>query len=132
MTAAGFLREQRILRLATVGPGGVPHVVPVWYLYSRGRIYIGTNLRTAKARNLRRNSRVAFCVDAGVRAPGIRGVTGQGRARLILQKGRVAEIAARILSRYFKTISGRSARELLEDTDCIIEVTPERISGWSY
>jgi len=132
MTAVRFLREQKILRLTTVGPGGVPHVVPVWYMYSRKRIYIGTNLRTVKARNLQKNNRVAFCVDVGVNAPGIYGVMGRGRARLILQKGRVAEIAARILSRYFKAISCESARELLEDTDCVIEVTPEKISKWSY
>ena len=90
MTPARFLEEQKILRLATVGPGGTPHIVPVWYMYSRKRIYIGTNLRTVKARNLQKNDRVAFCVDVGTSAPDIYGVTGRGRANLIVQIGRAS------------------------------------------
>ncbi len=132
MTAARFLKEQKILRLATIGPKGTPHIVPVWYMYSRKKIYIGTNLRTVKAKNLQKNDRVAFCVDVGINSPDICGVTGRGRASLILQGGRVARLATRILLRYFETMNDRSARELLEDTNCIIEITPERISKWSY
>ena len=132
MAAAAFLREQKVMRLTTVGPGGIPHTVPVWYAYSRGRIHVGTNSRTVKARNLRGGGRVAFCVDVGVNSPDIRGVAGHGRARLITRKASVVRIATGILLRYFDTVSGRAAQELLEDTDCIIEITPERMCEWSY
>lgn len=127
-----FLHKQKLLRLATVGPDGMPHVVPVWYMYSGRRFYVGTHTRTGKAKNVMLNGTAAVCVDAGVHAPGITGFSAQGRARLILEDGKVKEIAGRILERYFESLQDESAQELLADTDCIIEITPLRTSSWQY
>ena len=127
-----FLKSQKVLRLATIGKNKTPHIVPVWYLYSGKKIYIGTNTKTQKAKNTKTNKRVAFCVDAGISAPNIYGIMGQGNANLILEKNRVKTIAKKILLRYFKTLDNKSARELLEDTNCIIQIIPEKISVWNY
>ena len=127
-----FLRSQKIMRLATVDGGGRPHVVPVWYRFAAGKFYVGTNTRTRKARNLKGNGAVSFCVDAGINSPDIFGVMGRGRAGLVLEEGRVRRTAKKILARYFDSLETESARELLEDTDCIIEIVPDRLSVWSY
>lgn len=128
---AGFLREQKILHLATIDPKGNPHLVPVWYKYAAKKFYIGTNTKTAKAKNIQKNNAVSFCVDAGVWHP-IHGIMGVGRARLITEKSKVEKIAGQILLRYFKSLDERSARQLLDETDCIIEITPEKITSWHY
>ena len=127
-----FLKTQKILRLATVGKNKTPHIVPVWYRYNAKKFYIGTNTRTQKAKNLKKNDRVSFCVDVGINAPNIYGVMGQGKSNLILEEKKVKTIAKKILLRYFKTIENKSAKELLDDTDCIIEIVPEKISVWNY
>jgi len=127
-----FLKSQKVLRLATIGKNKIPHIAPVWYLYSRKKIYIGTNTRTNKAKNAKSNKRVAFCVDVGINAPNIYGVMGQGDANLILENNKVKTIAKKILLRYFKTLENKSAKELLEDTDCIIEIIPEKFLVWSF
>ena len=127
-----FLKSQKILRLATIGKDKTPHIVPVWYLYSGKKFYIGTNTKTQKAKNVKTNKRVAFCVDVGINAPNIYGVMGQGNANLILEKNKVKTIAKKILLRYFKTLENKSAKELLDDTDCVIQITPEDISVWNY
>ena len=127
-----FLKSQKILRLATIDDDKTPHIVPVWYLYSTKKIYVGTNTKTRKAKNVKRNRRVGFCVDVGVNAPNIYGVMGQGNASLIVEKSKVKRIAKRILLRYFSNIENRSAKELLDDTDCIIEIVPEKLSVWNY
>ncbi len=127
-----FLRSQKVLRLATVGADGTPHVVPVWYGLIAKKLYVGTNAGTQKARNVGRNGDVAFCVDVGVNSPDIFGVAGRGRASLILEVGRVKRIARRILSRYYDSLESKAAAELLDDTDCIIEIVPDRLSYWSY
>ena len=127
-----LLNEQKILHLATVDPKGVPHIVPVWYKYLGGKIYIGTNTRTSKAKNIKKNKRVSFCIDVGIRSPNILGAMATGRASLILEKNKVLKIAKKILLRYFQTINNKSAKELLEDTDCIIEITPNQFSEWNY
>ena len=127
-----FLKSQKVLRLATIGKNKTPHIVPVWYRYSLKKIYIGTNTKTVKAKNVMKNNRVSFCVDVGVNAPNIYGVMGQGNANLILDDSRVKQIAKKILSRYFDDLKNKSAKELLDDTDCIIEIVPEKLSVWNY
>ncbi len=127
-----FLKSQKVLRLATIDKNKTPHIAPVWYLYSGKKIYIGTNTRTKKAKNAKTNKRVAFCVDVGISAPNIYGVMGQGGANLILENYKVKTIAKKILLRYFKTLKSKSAKELLDDTDCIIEIIPEKFSVWNY
>ena len=125
-----FLKNQKILHLATVSKTGIPHIVPVWYMYSNKKILIGTNSKTIKAKNVKEHKKVSFCVDVGVNAPNIFGVMGQGNGRLIMQKTKVSRLAEKILLRYFKTLKSKSAKEILEDTDCIIEINPKEFSVW--
>jgi len=127
-----FLRKQKILHLASVDKNGIPHIIPVWYLYSGKKIYIGTNMKTQKAKNVKSHKKVSFCVDVGVNAPNIFGVMGKGNAKLITNKKKVATLAKRILLRYFKTLNKKSAKEILDDTDCIIEIIPKKYSVWKY
>ncbi len=127
-----FLKEQKILRLATVGENQTPHIAPVWYRYSGKKFYVGTNTRTQKAKNLKKDRHVCCCVDVGVSAPNIYGVMARGKANLILGNPKVKTIAKKILLRYFKTLENKSAKELLDQTDCIIEIIPEKFTVWSY
>jgi hypothetical protein len=75
---------------------------------------------------------VSFCVDVGVNAPNILGVMCQGNAKLIKEKTTITKLEKRILLRYFKTLNNKSAKELLDDTDCIIEIIPKKYSFWKY
>jgi PPOX class probable F420-dependent enzyme len=51
-------------KLATVRADGRPHVAPVWYaLEEDGSILFNTGEATVKGRNMRRDPRVALCVD---------------------------------------------------------------------
>lgn len=127
-----FLKSQKILRLSTIDGSGNPHIVPVWYMYQNKRIYIGTNLETQKAKNIMKNSKVAFCVDIGINSPDIIGVMGTGKAKLILQDTKVKSMAKQILLRYFKNLRNKSAQQLLNDTNCIIEIIPKKVTSWKY
>ena len=60
------------------------------------------------------------------------GQMGKGKANLIFEKNKVNKLATLILLRYFKNIKNKSAKELLDDTDCVIEIIPEKFSKWSY
>ena len=127
-----FLNSQKILRLATIDKSGNPHIVPVWYMYQNKKIYIGTNTETLKAKNIEKNSKVAYCVDVGINSPDIIGVMGVGKAKLILQKTKVKTIAKKILRRYFTDLQNKSAQQLLRDTNCIIEIIPKKVTTWKY
>jgi pyridoxamine 5'-phosphate oxidase family protein len=74
-----FLRSQRIGRVATVGPSGWPHVVPVMYALNEEGAF-EFDVDGVKLRNLSSEPRAALVVDAmGPK----RGVAVQGRAELI-------------------------------------------------
>jgi pyridoxamine 5'-phosphate oxidase family protein len=63
---AGYLRSQRLARLATVAPGGQPDVVPVGFEFDGTYIYVGgmDPVRTRKFRNVAAgNDQVALVVD---------------------------------------------------------------------
>ena len=132
MKSEKFVRTQKILRLATIDDTGVPHIVPVWYMYKNNKFYVGTNTKTRKARNISKNPKVSFCVDVGIRSPNIIGVMGTGRAKLILEKKMVGTLAKKILLRYFKNMKNRSAQQLFDQTDCIIQITPRKVTEWKY
>lgn len=73
-----FLRSQRLCRLATVGPTGWPHVVPVMYaLTDAGDFEFDAD--GVKLRNLMAEPRCALVVDGSPK----RGVSVQGRAEVI-------------------------------------------------
>jgi pyridoxamine 5'-phosphate oxidase family protein len=74
-----FLRSQRIARLATVGPSGWPHVVPVMYSIDEEGAF-EFDVDGVKLRNLSSEPRAALVVDAmGPK----RGVAIQGKGELI-------------------------------------------------
>ncbi|HIH98954.1 MAG TPA: pyridoxamine 5'-phosphate oxidase [Nitrosopumilus sp.] len=127
-----FLKTQKILRLSTIDKNDFPHIAPVWYRYTGKKIYIGTNTKSQKIKNLQKNNHVSFCVDVGVNSPDIYGVMGQGIANIILEIPKTKTIAKKILLKYFKTLKNKSAKKLLDDTDCIIEIIPQKISVWDY
>jgi len=74
-----FLRSQRIGRLATVGPSGWPHVVPVMYAFDEAGTF-EFDVDGVKLRNLKSEPRAAMVIDSmGPK----RGVAVQGRVELI-------------------------------------------------
>ena len=127
-----FIKSQKILRLATIDPNGNPHIVPVWFDYIKDKFFIGTNTRTRKTRNIKINSKVSFCIDVGIKSPKVFGIMGIGKARLILDEKQVQAIAKKILLRYFKSLRNKSAQQLLNDTDCVIEIIPKKLRSWKF
>ncbi len=74
-----FLRSQRICRLATLGPSGWPHVVPVMFELTETHAF-DFDVDGVKLRNLQFAPRAAIVVDSmGPK----RGVAVQGRVELV-------------------------------------------------
>ena len=58
-----YLDETHIAHLATLRRDGSPHVTPLWYRYDKGILYMITEGSLMKARNIRRDSRVAVSIS---------------------------------------------------------------------
>ena len=73
-----FLDEQRIVQVATIGPNGRPHLMPLWYVVEDGEgdpVLRGwTFAKSQKAKNLERDPRATISIDDGVQYQDLRGV----------------------------------------------------------
>lgn len=65
-----LLEASRVARLATIGPAGEPHLVPVCFALAGGRVVIAidekpkrTATRLARLRNIARDPRITFLAD---------------------------------------------------------------------
>lgn len=89
-----YLRGQRLGRLATVGPDGQPHVVPVSFRHNpqTDTIDIGGHdfAGRKKFRDVQRNPRVALVVDdiASVTPWRVRGIEIRGQAEILMTGGK--------------------------------------------
>jgi pyridoxamine 5'-phosphate oxidase family protein len=84
-----YLQSQRLGRIATVGPDGQPHVVPVAFRFNPELDTLDISghdfAKRKKFRDVRRNPRVAFVVDdiVSVTPWRVRGIEIRGEAEIL-------------------------------------------------
>ena len=105
---------------------GTPHVVPVWFTLDNEKLVFMTWHESAKARSLRRDSRIAICVDDD--NPPFAFVAIQGRASISEDAGERARCARLIAARYMGPDRAEEfgARNDI-DGELLVTVTLERI-----
>src|SRR5438093_12145511 len=74
-----LLNEAREVHVATVSPEGSPHVVPLWFVWHAGAVWVNSLIRSRRTRNVQAGSPVAVCADAGFEYEDLRGVVLRGR-----------------------------------------------------
>jgi pyridoxamine 5'-phosphate oxidase family protein len=88
-----YLKSQRLARIATVGPKGQPHVVPVAFRYNpdTDTIDVGGHdfAQRKKWRDVKKNSKVALVIDdiASVQPWKVRGIEVRGTAEILMDGG---------------------------------------------
>jgi nitroimidazol reductase NimA-like FMN-containing flavoprotein (pyridoxamine 5'-phosphate oxidase superfamily) len=130
--AKSLLRSELGLgRLATIGPNGNPHVVPVWFLYAKRRVYIPSPSSTVKAKNILVNMFVSLVIDSYRGVLDAQGILVQGRARVI--KGPESRRINRLIHKKYLgplRITQRRWKAFMAEDDATIEVRPSRIATW--
>jgi pyridoxine/pyridoxamine 5'-phosphate oxidase len=70
-----FLDEQKVVTVATIGPNGRPHLMPLWYVPQTDGSLIGwTFAKSQKAKNLERDPHATLQIEDGVAYQELRGV----------------------------------------------------------
>lgn len=59
------LRSEQNIWFGSVRPDGRPHLAPVWFVYHEGKLYIGTDPRSVKARNIEQNPNAVLALEGG-------------------------------------------------------------------
>jgi hypothetical protein len=117
-TILGLLGHTTIIRVATVTPGGRPHVAPFWFWCDGERIVIAT-LRNQTVRNLEANPECAILVDLGTDFRDLRGAHIRGRAVVHQRDGDLPTNVSRALDEIDRVHAGE-----------LVEPEFERYDAW--
>jgi PPOX class probable F420-dependent enzyme len=88
----------RTAKLAVTRPNGAPHVVPIWFVLDGDDMVFTTGADTMKGKAIRRDNRVALCVDDD--RPPFSFVTIEGNARVGTDLDEMLPWATRLGARY--------------------------------
>ncbi len=124
-----FLVAQRTARVATTGPDGTPHVVPLWYVWLDGAMYLNTTRGNRSVRNLEGNPRAAATVDDGTTYDDLRGVVLFGPVRDASDDPRLPEVRDAFGAKYF---GGNRAPFDLWRNRVFFRLDPERTASWDF
>jgi PPOX class probable F420-dependent enzyme len=132
---AAFLDQEKTLVVASQGPSGFPHVVPMWFVVRDGKLVFWTYRGSQKVLNLRRDPRVSCLVEAGETYPELRGVSIEGTVELVEDPEAVLDIGVSVSERYAGTRLDDAGREGLRPVGAKrvgVLVTPERTVSWDH
>jgi PPOX class probable F420-dependent enzyme len=129
-----FLDEQMVMQCATVGPRGLPHMVPLWYV-AEGIDLVGwTYAKSQKARNLERDPRATIGIEEGVQYDQLRGVMFECDVQLERDAERVEGYGLRLFERYAGDL-GPEIREMVAkqaQKRVGLRFVPSRVVSWDH
>ena len=109
-----FLGEQKIVSVATIGPNGRPHLVPLWYVAEGTELRGWTYAKSQKAKNLERDPHATLQVEDGVEYHELRGVMFECDVEIESDPERVAGYGMALFARYAAGPDGELPDELRE------------------
>jgi len=127
---ANFMKRQRIASFATVDTENKPHVVPVWFTYDDGKVFVQTDRKSVKVRNLKKNNSVAIAVYSAEEAVIIR-----GKAQIIRDEEEFVKRTRQHISKYNLKLDeqGRDSMGIPlynSEVRCVVEITPKKTVFW--
>jgi Pyridoxamine 5'-phosphate oxidase len=95
-----FLDERKVMQCATIGPRGLPHLMPLWFVPENGTELLSwTYAKSQKAKNLERDPRATIGLETGVQYHELRGVTFECDVDLEHEPERVETYGLRLFER---------------------------------
>ena len=129
-----FLQEERIVTVATIGPNGRPHLMPLWYVADGAVISAWTFGKSQKAKNLERLPQATLQVEAGDAYHELRGVMLECDVDIVRDPEKVAQLGAAIMRRYAGAPAGEIPDSVRQQAPKRIGLVfrPTRIASWDH
>ena len=131
---AQMLSGVRSITVASIGPGGQPHLVAMWFAVLDGDIWFGTKAKSQKAVNLRRDPRISCLAEDGETYEDLRGVAIEGQAEVSDDPELLWRVGVAVWERYHGPYSN-DVRPLVEEMlrkRVAVRVRPDRIRSWDH
>ena len=128
-----FLEEHKVMQVATVGPRGFPHVVPLWYVPDGIELRGWTFAKSQKARNLERDPRATVAIEDGVEYAELRGLMIECDVEVERETDRVVPYGEALVDRYgggseeMKEAFREQARKRVG-----LRFVPRRVVSWDH
>jgi Pyridoxamine 5'-phosphate oxidase len=128
-----FLLEQKVVSVATLGPQGRPHLMPLWYVPDGVQLRGWTYGKSQKVRNLERDSRATIQVETGVLYHELRGVMMECDVDLERDPDEVAKYGLALFER-FSPVSPEMEEMVLKQAQKRVGLTfrPTRVVSWDH
>jgi hypothetical protein len=124
-----FVGAQRTVRVATADPRGRPHVVPLWYVWLEGAMFMNSTLGNLTVRHIEANPRVAALVDDGETYDELRGVLLHGPTTRAVEDPQLPTVA-KLWSR--KYLGGDPVPFDRWRNRVWLRLDPETITSWDF
>ncbi|HZO07787.1 MAG TPA: pyridoxamine 5'-phosphate oxidase family protein [Myxococcota bacterium] len=134
-----YLRTSKTMSIISLGPGGYPHPMPMWYAVDDdGTVRMTTFRKSQKVRNIQRDPRVSLLVESGGGDYSqLRGVAIYGKAQVVDDFEEVMKTLRRVSG-----VDALSDPEAKKGADAVmgktaakrvaILIRPERIVSWDH
>ena len=129
-----FLGERMVMQCATLGPRGLPHLMPLWFVSEGTELLAWTYAKSQKARNLERDARATIGLEAGVQYHELRGVMFECDVQIERDEESVERLGLRLFERYagelvpeIRTMVAKQAAKRVG-----LRFVPSRTSSWDH
>lgn len=95
-----YLEDNKVMQVATMGPRGFPHVVPLWFVIDGDELVGWTFAKSQKAKNLERDPRATVAIEDGVEYQELRGVMFECDVELTHETEQVEKVGEALADRY--------------------------------
>ena len=131
-----FLTDNMKVQIATIGPDGTPHLTTLFYVLEDGMVAFWTYGRSQKVVNLRRDPRITCLIEDGEDYFELRGVTIQGKARLVEEYDDIRALGARVAKRMAGDVDLGDFGDEIVDKQARkrvgIVVEPVKVASWDH
>jgi nitroimidazol reductase NimA-like FMN-containing flavoprotein (pyridoxamine 5'-phosphate oxidase superfamily) len=95
-----FLGNAQTIVINSIGPGGFPHPMPMWFgVDDDGSIVMTTFTKSQKIKNIERDPHVSLLAESGTVYAELRGVVIYGKAELVREHEQVLDILAKVTAK---------------------------------
>ena len=124
-----FLRSKRTARVATSGQNGYPHVVPLWFIWHEGALFLNSTLGNPTVDNMLRSGRASAVIDDGDEYEVLRGVTLSGRVEHAEDDPRLPRVEQEWSEKY---LGGGEVPYGRWHNRVWLRLVSERVASWDF
>jgi PPOX class probable F420-dependent enzyme len=129
-----FLHDEKIVTVATIGPNGRPHLMPLWFVADGSVISAWTFGKSQKVKNLERRPQATLQVEAGEQYQELRGAMLECDVEIIRETDKVAAIGAAVTRRYTGAPAGEVPEMVRQQAPKRVGLVfrPTRVASWDH